>query len=229
MSTFVDVENRKFIGYKTTNKIDYFIEENAITLDDVATYVENFKTTSAYMSKNLVSITLKGGLDEWNKYIQNKSDSGYYWGFDLFYKKPGDTEIMHIKGEKHSLYQGMHLSEWLNKHGLTGYYKSEEKGRLTEEFNKNCTMSIKYRHVSTISFKNGQLRRVYEDNTYRNMYELKNITEKDWCYMTDGDGYGSRGLIFLDGEGREVKYWENSSFSNTTIKFNENAPLPENI
>lgn len=230
MSTFVDVENRKFIGYKTTNKIDYLIEENAISLDDVATYVENYKTTPAYMSKNLVSITLDGGLDDWNKYIQSKSDSGYYWGVDLYYKTPGDTEIMHIKGEKHSLYQGMHLSEWLNKHGCTSYYKSEEKDRLTEEFNKNCTMSIKYRHVSTISFKNGQLRRIYTDNTYRNMYELKNITEKDWCYMIDGDSYGFyKGLVFLDGEGREVKYWANSSLSNGTIKFNEDAPLPENI
>ena len=91
-------------------------------------------------------------------------------------------------------------------------------------------MSIKYRHVSTISFKNGQLRRIYTDNTYRNMYELKDITEKDWCYMIDGDSYGfCKGFVFLDGEGREVKYWANSSLSNGTVKFNEDAPLPENI
>lgn len=229
MSTFVDVENKKFVGYKTTDKLDYLIEEHAITADDIATYVENYKTTAAYKGSDLKTLTLKGDLDEWIKYVET-DDSNYSWGMSLLLQKPGDEHITCIKGTKQYKYQGYLLSEWLNKHSVNkwGFMDYEAKEKLTAEFEKGKQIEIHFTVVAYLTFKDGKFRRE-EVQHNRFEYPTINLTKDDWKYMCCGTSYDIYHVGgFLNSKGEFVKKLSNGSISHAESRFNENAPLPEN-
>lgn len=229
MSTFVDVEKRKFVAYKTTDKLDYLIEENAITLDDVATYVENYKSTSAYKSKDIKTLAIKAGeLDKWYKYI-NDDKSIYTWGCDFLFKRPEDNCIYHARGTKQYIYKGCLLGEWLNKHKTCAWKEIDYdlKRSLEEEFDKGKKLEIRYTLYNIYTFEDGKFRKVSASKG--GYYSEMKITEEEWQYMADCDGYrfGPNGG-FVTTEGEFIEMWYCSSVSSGEINFNEDKPLPEN-
>lgn len=217
MSTFVDIENQKFVGYKTTDKLDYLIEENAISLDDVATYVEKYKSTAAYKTKDVKSLAINTGkLDRWYKYI-NESNSKYTWGCDLLFKRPEEECIYHVRGVKQYRYKDCLLGEWLNKHKTLAWKEIdyEMKQCLENEFENGKKLEIHYTLCNKYVFENGKFKKIKGYNT-----EMK-IDERDWQNMCDSDGCNftpNGGFITVNGE--FIKMWKNQSFSSCQIDFN---------
>ena len=103
LPTFVDLKNKKFLGHKNLKCLDYLIEEDAITPDDVQTYIENFKTTPAFTTQFVDKITIGKSLERWEEY-KNDSEKETPWSWhchvNLYMQKPGEENVTRIYGGK---------------------------------------------------------------------------------------------------------------------------------
>lgn len=224
MSTFVNPDDRTFVGLKSTDKIDYLIDENVITADDVATYVENYKTTEAYKSGDLLGGLgiPQGDLKVWKKYIK-EGNKAYNWGKGLLYKRPDMDFIYYLKGEKHYIYEKTYLSQWVNAK-LMAPGNKKTHAELSEEFMANAQCEITYQVGNKITFVDGRLRRFDISRNDAEYNRKLNITEDDWQYMCDSEY--SKGFFFYNSKGEVVQYMKSQRISEGTVKFNEDAPLP---
>jgi hypothetical protein len=226
MPTFVDVDKREFVGYKNMAMLDYLIEENVIAPDELETYIDNYKTTSAYRTQFVDKLTIDHKLNEW-KFFKKKPYNGWSDTHTLYYQRPGSDYIDVVYAHKNMLYQNMTEYEYMNAN--TNYkMTAEERERVRDVFRTNATLTYKYEKYGTISFENGKLITDTVYRGYNSIRETYKFTEDDWNYMADGS-YGSDNVAFTSKDGGNIiKKWKVYSFSNVSIKFNEDAPLPEN-
>jgi hypothetical protein len=98
---------------------------------------------------------------------------------------------------------------------------------LEEEFDKGKKLEIRYTLYNIYTFDDGKFKKVSASKG--GYYPEMKITEEEWQYMTDCDGYrfGPNGG-FVTTEGEFIKMWYCSSVSSGEIDFNEDKPLPEN-
>ena len=226
MPTFVDIKTREFVGYKNMAMLDYLIEENVIAPDEVETYIDNYKTTRAYRTQFVDKLTIDHKLDEWEAF-KKKPHNGWSDTITLYYQRPGSDYIDVVYAHKNMLYQGMTEYEYMNAN--TDYRMTMgERERVRNEFKTNATLTYTYEKYGTITFANGKL---VTDTVYRGYYSVREtfkFTENDWNYMADG-GYDSDNVAFTSKDGGNlIKKWKEYSLSNVSIKFNEEAPLPDN-
>ena len=218
LPTFVDLKNKKFLGYKNLKYLDYLIEEDAITPDDVQTYIENFKTTPAFTTQFVNKITIGTSLEEWEKYKAKTYGPPTYWSSaNLFMQKPGKENVTRIYARKEKVYNGKTSYQWINTN--TNWNTTpEERARIEEEFRDNATVRYVFEKASTLSYKDGKFKEEYLRS------ESINIKDEDWKYISDGTK-----ICFTSkrDENEIIGKWYASSLSKTSIGFNENAPLPE--
>lgn len=223
LPTFVDLKNKNFVGYKNLKRLDYLLEEDAITPDDVQTYIENFKTTPAFTTQFVDKITIGSSLENWEEFKStNLKDS---WSIaELFMQKPGEENVTRIYARKNKMYKGMTEYQWMNAH-TSWNTTPEERARVKEEFHDNAKVEYTFEIVSTLSYKYGKLKEefMYSSSMTRR-YEIINIKDEDWKYISDGNR-----LHFTSKRDKDekIKEWRTYSLSDTAIGFNENAPLPE--
>lgn len=226
MPTFVDIKTREFVGYKNMAMLDYLIEENVIASDEVETYIDNYKTTRAYRTQFVDKLTIGHKLDEWEDF-KKRPYRGWGETFTLYYQRPGSDYIYVVYAHKNMSYQGMTEYEYMNAN--TNYKMTmEERERVRDIFRTNATITYKYEKYGTISFENGKLITDTVYCGYNSVRETFKFTENDWNYMADGS-YGSDNVAFTSKDGGNlIKKWKQYSLSNVSIKFNEEAPLPDN-
>ena len=218
LPTFVDLKNKKFLGYKNLKYLDYLIEEDAITPDDVQTYIENFKTTPAFTTQFVNKITIGTSLEEWEKYKAKTYGPPTYWSSaNLLMQNPGKENVTRIYARKEKVYNGKTSYQWINTN--TNWNTTpEERARIEEEFRDNATVRYVFEKASTLSYKDGKFKEEYLRS------ESINIKDEDWKYISDGTK-----ICFTSkrDENEIIGKWYASSLSKTSIGFNENAPLPE--
>ena len=226
MPTFVDIKTREFVGYKNMAMLDYLIEENVIAPDEVETYIDNYKTTRAYRTQFVDKLTIDHKLDGWEAF-KKKTHNGWGDTFSLYYQRPGSDYIDVVYAHKKMSYQGMTEYEYMNAN--TNYKMTmEERERVRNVFKTNATITYTYEKYGTITFVNGKLITDTVYRGYNSVRETYKFTENDWNYMADG-GYGSDNVAFTSKDGGNlIKKWKEYSLSNVSIKFNEEAPLPDN-
>lgn len=220
LPTFFDPKDRIFRGYKNMEKLDYLIDTDVITMDDVAGYCENFKETSAYQNQFIKEPAINDSLDNWNEYVE-KNDN-YSWGEYLIMKRPTDENIIVMRGERKKRYQNKSYTEWLYENKISYYTSQEEKERAEKEFNDNCKTVYTFKNLGYVQYKMGKLEFVERNDDYGTLIVL---TDKDWEYISDGN---SRHFSFLTNEGKKIKMGYYGSMSSPTCKVSENVPLPEN-
>lgn len=218
LPTFVDLKNKKFLGYKNLKYLDYLIEEDAITPDNVQTYIENFKTTPAFTTQFVNKITIGTSLEEWEEYKAKTYWSPTYWpSANLFMQKTGKENVTRIYARKEKVYNGKTFYQWINTN--TNWNTTpEERARIEEEFHDNAIERYNFEKTSTLSYKDGKFK---EESFWS---ESINIKDEDWKYISDGTK-----ICFTSkrDENEIIGKWYASSLSKTSIGFNENAPLPE--
>ena len=221
MSTFVNLETQEFIGYKKTDKLDYLIEENVITLDEVATYVEKYKETEAYKSQGLSKLVLNYNQTEWKKFL-NGDINKYYSSIELLFQKPGEDNITLVRCEERETYKGYTLNSWLTYKKVNTYYShnTPEYAQAKEEFEKGKKKTYAFKHLGVITFKDGNLKRenTYYSNSWGDNYNLL-IPQEDWQYLADSEIYSHRNISFLNKDNEVIKYWCNGGVSTAKIKF----------
>lgn len=222
LPTFVDLKNKKFLGYKNLKRLDYLIEEDTITPDDVQTYIENFKTTPAFTTQFVDKITIGTSLEEWEEF-KTKNDV-FWYTTELYMQKPGEENVTRIYADKDKTYEGMTEHQWMNEH--TSFNTTpEERARINEEFHNNADVEYTFRKIATFSYKDGKLKEKY---CYSYPFDRGrgaiNIKDEDWKYISDGNK-----LYFTSkrDENERIRKWTSFSLSETSISFNEDAPLPE--
>ena len=223
LPTFVDLKNKKFLGYKNLKYLDYLIEEDAITPDDVQTYIENFKTTPAFTTQFVDKITIGKSLEGWEEY-KNGSEKETPWPWhchvNLYMQKPGEKNVTRIYGGKEKVYNGKTKYEWINAN--TNWNTTpEERARIEKEFHDNAIDEYDFEKVATLSYKDGKFKDEYSFYTGS---KTINIEDEDWKYISDGTK-----ICFTSkrDENERIIKWYASNLSKTSIDFNENAPLPE--
>lgn len=221
LPTFVDLKNKKFLGYKNLKYLDYLIEEDAITPDDVQTYIENFKTTPAFTTQFVDKITIGTSLEDWEKY-KTKT----YWSpANLFMQKSGQENVTRIYARKEKVYNGKTFYQWIDTN--TNWSTTpEERARMEKEFHDNAIEQYNFEKASTLSYKDGKFKEEFcYAPTFNRRSEFINIKDEDWKYISDG----TRIYFTSKRDKNEIIGKWNASFnlSKTSIDFNENAPLPE--
>lgn len=220
MSTFVNPVDNEFIGYKKTDKLDYMIEENTITDDEVATYIEKFKDTAAYKSQGLHKIVLKYSQKEWEKFLNRRVDA--LTEHDLFFQKPEDDKIMTVRCHRKEIYEGLTLTPWLNLKNVNTWH-CRDNGKYDAalaEFNANKQVIYEFKKTGYITFKDGRLSREGYIISYGDTYPIVDIPESEWCYLSDGQSWGlGSNLAFINKDNEVVNYWMNASVSVGKIKF----------
>lgn len=216
LPTFVDLKNKKFLGYKNLKYLDYLIEEDAITPDDVQTYIENFKTTPAFTTQFVDKITIGKSLEGWEEY-KTKT----YWSpANLFMQKSGQENVIRIYARKEKVYNGKTFYQWIDTN--TNWSTTpEERARMEKEFHDNAIDEYNFEKASTLSYKDGKFKEVYSFYTGN---KTINIEDEDWKYISDGTK-----IYFTSkrDENEIIGKWYASNLSKTSIDFNEDAPLPE--
>lgn len=224
LCTFVDTEKGEFVAYKNTNNLDYLLDENAITLDDVETYIENFKTTPAYQTKNAKTISLSPNhniLDD--KTIKKRLEQ--YKNYYTF-KRPDDDTITYLTVRAEWYYNNLTLSEYLRLSGwdsIKHYSKitDEKEKELREIFEKNKKLKIKFFKNGVTYLDNEKLCSIYTHNN-----ETFIINEDEYKYLRpnsyDNDSFG-----FLDSNNNFIRYITNNSLSSGRIKLNKKEKLPQ--
>lgn len=210
LCTFVDIENQVFYGYKKSDKLDYIIEENAITLDDVETYIEIYKTTLAYKTKNIEKLSIKYGSISEYSLDKNNFDTFYY-------QTPDSNNIIKVRKSKLDLYQNLTLNQFLEKNGWHSYslcsnISYEKEMELREIFNKNCKTAFHFTEIGTITYEKNQLNESY----YGGVREIK-IPKENYKYLSYVNNY-----IFLTKENEFIELWTNYSLSSMKINFGNN-------
>lgn len=221
LPTFVDLKNKKFLGYKNLKRLDYLIEEDSITPDDVQTYIENFKTTPAFTTQFVDKITIGTSLEEWEEF-KSKNDV-FLYTTELYMQKPGEENVTRIYADKNKTYKGMTEYQWMNAHTSLNT-TPEERARVNEEFHDNADVEYTFRKFSTLSYKDGKFKENYCCPSFARRDNGINIKGEDWKYISDGSK-----LYFTSkrDENERIRKWTSFSLSETSIGFNENAPLPE--
>lgn len=220
LPTFVDLKNKKFLGYKNLKYLDYLIEEDAITPDNVQAYIENFKTTPAFTTQFADKLTIGEPPEVLEEFKASKEE---IWGpLNLFMQKPGEENLTRIYVRKEKAYNGKTEYQWINT--KANYYTTpEERARIKEEFRDNATTRYNVEEVSTLSYKDGKFKVSYP-YAFARRNETINIKDEDWKYVSDGTK-----IYFTSkrDENEIIRKWNSFNLSKTSIDFNENAPLPE--
>jgi hypothetical protein len=96
--TFIDINKGKFVGYKNMNNIDYLIEENVLTFDEIEDYIDKFKSTDAYRTQFIDKLSSKYNLTKWNEIECDAYDEYNYGGSrkNLYEKLPDKDYITGI-------------------------------------------------------------------------------------------------------------------------------------
>lgn len=215
LPTFVDLKNKKFLGHKNLKCLDYLIEEDAITPDNVQTYIENFKTTPAFTTQFVDKITISTSLEEWEEF-KAKNDA-FWYTTELYMQKPGEENVTRIYVEKNKTYKGLTEYQWMNAH-TSWKSTSEEIEKVRKEFNDNADVEYTFKKASTLSYKNGKFKEEYSS------YATININDEDWKYISDGQ---KAYFTSKRDENELIGKWHASNLSKTSIDFNKDASLPE--
>lgn len=222
LPTFVDSKNKKFLGYKNLKHLDYLIEEDAITPDDVQTYIENFKTTPAFTTQFVDKLTMVEPSEELEEYKASKETN--WCPVSLFMRRPGEENITLIYVRKEKAYNGKTETQWLNTKANC-YTAPEERAKIKEEFCDNATIRYNVEVISTLSYKDGKFKKVYRHSpTFARRNEAIDIKAEDWKYISDG-----KQVYFTSKRDKNeiIRKWYSSNLSKTSIDFNEDALLPE--
>lgn len=218
LPTFVSTSKKKFMAYKNMAYLDYLIEENVIGPNEVEMYIDNFKTTPAYKTKDIKDVVLSNSLEEWELYKKNGKCNRTYWDPHLFLKRPKDTYITELSVTTDKIYQGLRKSDWININYPYGKYTYEERCDAGKIFDEKAEKTYTFRKVGTFWYEDGILY-----STYISRYEYITLTDDDWKYISDG--YDIQ-FNTIDDENDRVLYWSTYSKSMPEIEFNENYPLP---
>lgn len=224
LCTFIDTEKGEFVSYKNTDKLDYLLDGNSITLDDVETYIENFKTTVAHQTKNIVSLSLStkfSTLDE-KTIIKRIGSYNNYFAF----KKPDSDRVIYLTARCEWYYNNLTLSQYLTSNGWDSikYYNKitdEKEKELREFFEKNKKLQINFFYNGTLYLDGDKLR-----TSYTNKGETFIISEDDYKYLRPNSYYDDA-IGFIDSENNFIKMFKNDSLSNIRIEFNKKEKLPE--
>ena len=223
LCTFVDTEKGEFVAYKNTNNLDYLLDENAITLDEVETYIENFKSTPAYLTKNIKTLSLSQNniiLDD--NIIKKRLEQ--YKNYYIF-KRPDDDTITFLTVRADWYYNNLTLSEYLRLSGWDSikYYSKitdEKEKELKENFEKNKKLKIKFFKNGVTYLDNEKLRSIYTHNN-----ETFIINEDEYKYLRP-NSYDDESFGFLDSNNNFINYIKNKSLSTGRIKLNKKEKLP---
>lgn len=222
--TFVSTAKSEFRAYKNMDYIDFIIEENVLTPDEIEMYIDNFKSTAAYKAKFVNKLTLGNSLSEWEAY-KNGNRKTYHWEAHLFMQRPGEDYITEYGADEIKIYQGLEKNDWFLTYFPYNKSTQEEREKANKTFEENCTKAYKFRKIRTIRFEDGKLTDTY---SYRTLYYSNEVkfTDEDWKYISDGNK-----IYFTSTEDDtdKIEFWfdYHNSKSKLKIKFNSEYPLPE--
>jgi hypothetical protein len=221
--TFVSTAKGEFRAYKNMDYIDFIIEENVLTPDEIEMYIDNFKSTAAYKAKFVNKLTLVNSLSEWEAYKDGNRKT-YYWEALLFMQRPGEDYITEYRADVRKVYQGLEKNEWIRTYFPYPTFTKEEREQANKTFEENCTKTYKFHKNKIIRFEDGKLT---ENSLYNRYYSNEvTFTDEDWKYISDGNK-----IYFTSTENDtdKIEYWfdYHNSKSKMQVKFNSEYPLPE--
>lgn len=217
--TFVSTNQNKFMGYKNLDKsIDYLIDENVITPEEIENYIDNFKSTAAYKGQFVDKLTIGDSLEEWEEYKSGKMNHINWWGCYLHYQKPGDDCLTIIKGEKKKRLKGLEKHHYIETYYPYRTSSTEERTKAGEYFDANCITKYYYTKSGVIRYEDGKLTETRFDYP-RTPDIYMNLTDEDWKYISD-----SKNIHFTskNDENDKIILWNKDSKTSLEIEFNDN-------
>ena len=219
MPTFVSTNKNKFMGYKNLERsIDYLIEENVITPDEIETHIDNFKSTAAYKGQFVDKLTIGDSLEEWENYKKEKSSYRTWYGCYLHYQKPGDDYLTEIRAQKTNTLKGLEKSRYIETYYPYRTSSTEERTKAGEYFDANCIEQYTFTKSSIIRYENGQFIKTYLDYPTSRTVNM-NLTDEDWKYISSG-----RNVHFTSKKDKNDKiiFWDENGKTSLEIEFNDN-------
>ena len=221
LCTFIDPTKEMFVGYKSCDKLDYLIEENSITLDDVETYIENFKTTEAYRTKNIKELGINPKNTLTKQGVINHINS---YNSTFLYKGPNDDFITELKGRLNYYYRGLTVSKFLTLNGWDSYswknkITKEKEKELRDIFEKNKELKVTFEQYGILCLQDGKL---IQQSVGPSVFDY---TDETFKYLKSYRYYDSVDLV--DNENNFLKIYHNNSMSYMKINFNKNEKLPQ--
>lgn len=219
MPTFVSTNQNKFMGYKNLDRsIDYLIEENVITPEEIENHIDNFKSTVAYKGQFVDKLTIGDSLEEWEEYKRGKMNHRTWWGCYLHYQKPGDDCLTEIRGEKRRTLKGLEKNHYIEAYYPYRTSSTEERTKAGEYFDANCITEYVYTKSGVISYEDGKLINTRFDYPTSPDIHMQ-LTDEDWKYISD-----SRNIHFTSkiDENDKIIFWNENGKTSLEIEFNDN-------
>jgi hypothetical protein len=219
MPTFVSTNQNKFMGYKNLDRsIDYLIEENVITPEEIENHIDNFKSTVAYKGQFVDKLTIGDSLEEWENYKNGKTNYRTWYGCYLHYQMPGDDCLVIIKGEKRKTLKNLEKQHYIEAYYPYRTSSTEERTKAGEYFDANCITEYVFTKSGVIRYEDGKLIETRFDFP-RNPDIYMNLTDEDWKYISD-----SRNIHFTskNDENDKIIFWNENGKTSLEIEFNDN-------
>ena len=216
MPTFVSTNKNKFMGYKNLDRsIDYLIEENVITPDEIETHIDNFKSTAAYKGQFIDKLTIGDSLEEWENYKKEKNSYRTWYGCHLHYQKPGDDYLTEIRALKQNTLKGLEKSRYIETYYPYRTSSTEERTKAGEYFDANCIEQYTFTKSSIIRYENGQFTKTYLDYPTSRTVNM-NLTDEDWKYISSG-----KNIHFTSKKDKNDKiiFWDENGKTSLEIDF----------
>lgn len=218
MPTFVSTNQNKFMGYKNLDRsIDFLIEENVITPEEIENHIDNFKSTVAYKGQFVDKLTIGDSLEEWENYKNGKTNYRTWYGCYLHYQMPGDDCLVIIKGEKRKTLKNLERQHYIEAYYPYRTSSTEERTKAGEYFDANCTTEYVFTKSGVIRYEDGKLIETRFDFP-RNPDIYMNLTDEDWKYISD-----SRNIHFTskNDENDKIIFWNENGKTSLEIEFNK--------
>ena len=206
------------MGYKNLDRsIDYLIEENVITPEEIENHIDNFKSTVAYKGQFVDKLTIGDSLEEWENYKNGKTNYRTWYGCYLHYQMPGDDCLVIIKGEKRKTLKNLEKHHYIEAYYPYRTSSTEERTKAGEYFDANCITEYVFTKSGVIRYEDGKLIETRFDFP-RNPDIYMNLTDEDWKYISD-----SRNIHFTskNDENDKIIFWNENGKTSLEIEFNK--------
>lgn len=219
MPTFVSTNQNKFMGYKNLDRsIDFLIEENVITPEEIENHIDNFKSTAAYKGQFVDKLTIGDSLEEWEEYKNGKNSYRTWYGCHLHYQKPGDDYLTEIRAQKKTVLKGLEKSRYIETYYPYRTSTTEERTKAGEYFDANCKEEYTFTKTSIIRYENGKFSKTYLDYPTSRTINI-NLTDEDWKYISDAKNVH---FTSKNDENDKIIFWNENGKTSLVIEFNDN-------
>ena len=183
MPTFIDINKNEFVGCNNMKNLDFLIEENVISPDEVESYVDNYKTTPAYRTQFINELTLNKNLSKWESF---KNDFNKHYA-SLYLKYPDSNSFLEYEVCKDIKYNGETLNSFLYK---KSYKDENEKNELIDFFKLNADIKYSFRKQRSFNLNGNKLMQINYYTNFDNKSET--IEGEDWKYISDNISFSSK-------------------------------------